>query len=298
TTVMVLLRIISVLLFILISLRILDVVLLYVGRVTAGTNSKLDDQLLPIVKRTVQVIIVILGIVQILRLMDVNITALIAGISIGGLALALAAQDTVKNLIGSAMIFVDRPFQIGDWIQGSDFAGAVMEVGFRTTRIQTLDSSIISVPNGTIANMSVTNLGVRVFRIYNTTLGITYSSTPEQVEQFMTGLRQMIQAHPLIMPEGFLVRFTELANSSLNIMFRCRIQTNDYDEELRVKQELNLGFLRLARAVGVSFAFPSTSVYVESMAAAAEAADNSPAPTSLDAFVEDFKKRVEAPPQA
>ena len=291
--VMVILKVFTSVMVILVGLRILDIILLYAGRVTEGTNSKMDDQLLPILKRTLQVIVVVLGIVHVLRLLDVNITALIAGISIGGLALALAAQDTVKNLIGSAMIFVDRPFQIGDWIEGSGFAGTVLEVGFRTTRIQMVDSSIISVPNGTIANLAITNLGVRVFRLYNTTVGLTYDATPDKIEEYMEGLKRMVIAHPKLSNEGYYVRFKELADSSLNIMFRARIETNDYNEELKIKEEINLGLMRLASAVGVSFAFPSTSVYVETMAAPKPKNEKSSNDTSsLDDFIKDFEKRV------
>jgi MscS family membrane protein len=227
------------------------------------TDSRMDDQLIPLLNRIIKIIVVIIAVIAILRLMNVNVTALIAGISIGGLALALAAQDTVKNLIGSVMIFIDQPFQMGDYIMGGDFEGTVEEIGFRTTRIRTVDTSIVAVPNGSIANMSVKNLGVRVFRIFNITLGITYDSTPEQIQDFIGRLKQMILSNEMISHETYYVHFKELADSSLNIMFRCYLKTATYAEELQLKEELLLEILRIARDCGVSFAFPSTSIYME-----------------------------------
>ena len=257
------LKIASSLIFMLGALTVVDIVVAYAKRFTSSTASKMDDQLLPIIRKGIQAVIVIGVLIQILRLLDFNVTALIAGVSIGGLALALAAQDTVKNLIGSAMIFVDRPFQIGDYIISGDFEGSVVQVGFRTTRIQTVDSSIIAVPNGTVANAAIRNLGIRTFRLYNTTLGVTYDTTAEQIEAFMEGLRTIIKEHPNVLEEGQVVKFSQFADSSLNIMFRARILVQTYDEELQVKEDLNLSILRLATDMGIDFAFPSTSVYIE-----------------------------------
>ncbi|MEM1217543.1 MAG: mechanosensitive ion channel family protein [Bacteroidota bacterium] len=257
------LKIASSIIFMLAALTIVDIVVAYARRFTSSTASKMDDQLLPIIRKGIQAVIVIGVLIQILRLLDFNVTALIAGVSIGGLALALAAQDTVKNLIGSAMIFVDRPFQIGDYIISGDFEGSVVQVGFRTTRIQTVDSSIIAVPNGTVANAAIRNLGIRTFRLYNTTLGVTYDTTADQIEAFMEGLRAIIQEHPNVMEEGHIVKFSQFADSSLNIMFRARILVETYDEELQTKEDLNLSILRLATDMGIDFAFPSTSVYIE-----------------------------------
>ena len=259
------LRLVLTLIAIFIGLRILDMILLYAGKLTENTENKLDDQLMPIVKRSVQAVIILIGIINILRLLDVNVTALIAGISIGGLALALAAQDTVKNLIGSAVIFIDRPFQIGDWIIGSGFEGSVVEVGFRTTRIQSLDSSIIAVPNGTIANMAIRNLGVRAYRLFNIKLGITYDTPPGKIEEFMAGLKEVILQHEHAQNEGYYVHLSEMADSSINILFRAVLDVPDYATELKSKEELYLAILRLAEEKGVDFAFPSTSVYIEGM---------------------------------
>lgn len=258
-----LLAIISIVLIAFLGLRILDIIMLYAGNVATKTHSKLDEQLMPIVKRTIQFVIIIGGIVQILRLLDVNVTALIAGISIGGLALALAAQDTVKNLIGSAMIFVDKPFQIGDYIEGGGVAGTVVEVGFRTTRLKQSDSSIMAVPNGTIANAAITNKGVRVYRLYQTNLGITYATPPDLIERFVGALRELIEEHPMTLNDNYYVHVTDLADSAITVLFRTAMLVDEQNSEFETKETLILSVLRLAERMGVEFAYPSTSVYLE-----------------------------------
>jgi len=256
-------KIILTIVWLLLLLRIFDVVMLYMTHIAEKTTSKLDEQLMPILKKIGQIGLATIAILRILSLLDVNVTALIAGVSIGGLALALAAQDTVKNLIGSAMIFMDQPFQIGDWVEANGIAGTVVEVGFRTTRLQQIDSSIIAVPNGTIANAAVKNLGVRKYRLMNTLIGVTYDTPPELLEKFIEGLKEIILRHPATHKENFYVHFHELAGSSLNIYFRVSLEVTDFAGELKAKETILFSIVRLAQALGISFAFPSTSVYVE-----------------------------------
>jgi MscS family membrane protein len=139
----------------------------------------------------------------------------------------------------------------------------VDEVGFRSTRIRTIDTSIISVPNGSLANMSVTNLGVRVFRILNTTLTITYNTPPDLIEQFIAGLKEMILENPKISDENYYVHFRNMSDSSLDIMFRCYLDVEGYAEELAERERVLLRILRMAESLGIQFAFPSSSIYVE-----------------------------------
>jgi MscS family membrane protein len=258
-------KVVSTFIIMLIALRVLDIMMLYFRKLTQRTENKLDEQVVPILRRSLQAVIILWAIFQALNLLEVNVTALIAGVSIGGLAIALAAQDTVKNLIGSAMIFVDKPFQIGDFIDLGGFAGTVEEVGFRTTRIRKSDSSIVAVPNGVIANQAITNLGVRVYRLFQTQLGVVYGTSPEAIQLFTDSLKQLIEAHPNTQKEGYYVHLTTLADSSLGIMFRVALDVPDYATELKVKEQLLLSILRIANTLGISFAFPSSSIYVETM---------------------------------
>lgn len=257
--------IVGTILIMLIALRVLDIFMLYFRMLTHRTENKLDEQVVPILKRALQAIIILWAIFQALNLLEVNVTALIAGVSIGGLAIALAAQDTVKNLIGSAMIFVDKPFQIGDFVDLGGFSGTIEEVGFRTTRIRKPDSSLVAVPNGVIANQAITNMGVRVYRLFQTQLGIAYGTPPERIQLFTDSLKQLIESHPNTQKEGYYVHLNNLADSSLSIMFRAPLQVPDYATELKVKEELLLAILRIAETLQISFAFPSSSIYVEAL---------------------------------
>lgn len=247
------------------SLSIIDVVMQRALTYATSTEHKLDEQLMPILRRMLKILVVITGAIYILQLMDVNVTALIAGVSIGGLALALAAQDTVKNLIGSAMIFFDKPFQIGDWVIAAGNEGEIVEVGFRSTRIMTVDSSIITVPNNVVASDSVFNMGVRTLRVFQTTLGVTYDTPPILLRKFIEGLRQIIERHPLTKKDNYLVHFSKFGDSSLQVFFRTHVFVNTLADDFRVKEELSFDILQLAEALGVRFAFPTQTLFIEEM---------------------------------
>ena len=229
---------------------------------TEDTESKMDDQLLPIVSRMGKILIVIISLFVILDLLNVNVTALIAGISIGGLALALAAKDTVENLFGSAMIFIDRPFQVGDYIIAGSHEGTVMEVGFRSTRIMKIDTSIVSIPNGAVAHMPLTNLGVRLSRLFNITIGVTYETPPDLIEAYIQRLKQLILDHPETNNDPLYVHLAGLADSSITIMFRCQIQVASYAEDVQAREELLFSIIRVAEEMGVEFAYPTTMVHM------------------------------------
>ena len=258
-------RILTTLFIILIALKIIDILMNFMRSASKRTKGKMDDQLVPLLDIGLKVIVIALGVLQIMSIFGTNITALLAGVSIGGLALALAAQDTVKNLFGSAMIFMDKPFRIGDYVLFGGIEGTVVEVGFRTTRVRTMDSSIISVPNGNIVNDSIENKGIRVYRIYNTVLGLTYDTPAQKIEPFIEALNQMLKQVEQVEFGTQLIYFTEFGPSSLNIVFRVRLHANTFEDELRIKQILNLNIMKIAEDMQVQFAFPSTSVYIEKM---------------------------------
>ena len=265
------LRITSWVVIMLLGLRLLDLIFIYLRKAAEKTETKTDDQLIPILRKSFQVILVFLILIPILRLLEVNLTALIAGLSIGGIALALAAQDTVKNLISSALIFFDRPFQIGDYILagGVDIVaggveGTVVEIGFRSTRMMTIDSSIISVPNSNMINDQIVNLGLRQYRLVHFMIGVVYSTPADQIQRFIDALRDMAQQHPDTRKDLIYIYLHELNNSSIDIRFRVPVVVPDFKTELAVREELIMGIIRLAAELGVSFAFPSQSLYVES----------------------------------
>jgi len=166
----------------------------------------------------------------------------------------------------------------------------VKEVGFRTTRLQTSDTSIISVPNGTIANVAITNKGVRIYRLFMTTLGVTYDTSPDLVEKFIEGLRKMIENHPVTRKEGYYVYLDALEASALNIVFRTHLEVDNGADEFKAKESILLGILRLAESLKINFAFPSSTVYVESSSTDNSSITDDPDKKIKD-FLDDFKNR-------
>ncbi len=244
-------------------LKLVQVVMQIYADIASRTESKLDDQLVPILKNILQGLVIIVGIFNLLKLFGVNTATLIAGLSIGGLALALASQDTVKNLIGTFMIFIDQPFQIGDWIEAGTVVGTVEEVGFRSTRVRAADTSLFQIPNSSLAEMVVNNKGLRLYRRYNTELGLRYDTPPELIEAFVVGVREIIKAHPDTRSDALNVEFTGFGDSALLILINMYFTALGWNEEQSSKHRLHIAIVKLAKALGVDFAFPSTTVMIE-----------------------------------
>ena len=242
------------------------------------TESKLDDQLVPLVRKLLKVFVVIFGGIVVLHQLNVDVASLIAGLGIGGLAFALAAKDTIANLFGSLTVFVDKPFQVGDAISiGGSTTGVVEEVGFRSVRIRTFDKTLITLPNGMLTNSVVENLTERLFRRYKTVLGLTYDTTAEQVTAFCEGVEHIIEAMPDLNSESKTVEFTGFGDSALEILVVCHMNTPDYGQAMRTQHNFNLAVLQLAEDLGVGFAFPTQSLHLESTP---ESRGSSPAITS------------------
>lgn len=243
--------------------RFVELLSAYLKMLSEKTDTKMDKQALPIIDKVLKFLVIFIILMHVLSLLDVNVTALLAGVSIGGLALALASQDTARNFIGSVMIFIDQPFQIGDFIQGNNFVGSVMEVGFRSTRIRLINTSVITIPNGQLADMHITNFGRRTFRMMDPKISLTYDTPPERIELFIEGIKGILMDHPKIVKENTVVNFFEMADYALVVFVRAYIAVPDFFTELRVKEEFYFSVMRLAASVGVRFAFPSSTLYIE-----------------------------------
>jgi len=292
------LNILSLFLIVLILKNITTIVFQFLNKAAKKTENTLDDQLLPVVEKLVVIFIWAFGIIYILDYLDVNVTALLAGISIGGLALALAAQDTVKNFFGSIMIFLDRPFQIGDWIHFNGVDGTVEEVGIRSTRIRTFANSLTYVPNALLANSVVDNMGLRVYRRFKTDIGITYDTKPEIIDQFVQGIREIIKMHPTTRKDYFEVHLNGFGTSSINILIYMFFQAPSWTDELRGKHEVLYAIIKLADKLGVRFAFPTQTLHIEEMPIAGNSTTPRPqnqneSDTNLNAVLSEIKDYFE-----
>ena len=228
-----------------------------------STHGKLDDQLVPILHNFLKGVVIFIGFVKLLTLFGIEPVTVIAGASIGGIAVALASQDTVKNLIGTIMIFIDKPFHIGDWIEAGEVVGTVETVGFRSTMVRAADTSIYQIPNSRLSEMVINNKGLRAFRRYTTNLGLRYDTPPELIDAFVTGVRKIIELHPDTRDDAFNVEFAGFGDSSLLILLNVYFKALDWNTEQSSKHSLHIEILKLAKELGVDFAFPSTTVMIE-----------------------------------
>jgi len=243
--------------------RLVDVLGLYMIKLADKTESTLDDQLVPLIRKALKIFVIIIGVLAILANLEVDIVPLLTGLSIGGLAFALAAQDTLKNFFGSVMIFMDKPFQIGDWITSGEIDGTVEEVGFRATRIRTFRNSLTYVPNGKIADSTVDNHGLRNYRRFYTQISIMYDTPSDVINVFVEGLRKIVENHPHTLKNNYHVYLNDMADSSLNVMFYIFFEVPTWGEELRCRHEVLIEIIRLAESLGVNFAFPTTTLHME-----------------------------------
>lgn len=243
--------------------RLVDIFSIYLSKMAEKTESTLDDQLVPLLRKVLKTFVVIVGGLFILDNLEFDITGLIAGISIGGLAFALAAQDTIKNFFGSLMIFIDRPFQVGDWITSGDVDGTVEEVGFRSTRIRTFRNSVMYIPNGVITNQMIDNHGLRVYRRFMTTISLTYDTPPHLIDVFVDGLKEIVKNHPKTRKDYHEIHFNNMGASSLDVLFYIFFEVPSWTDELRARHEVLLEIVTLAEKLGVHFAFPTQTLHVE-----------------------------------
>jgi MscS family membrane protein len=265
--------------------RLVDVACAALAAKAEKTESKLDDQLVPLVRKSLKVTTVVVGGLFILQNMSVDVGSLLAGLGIGGLAFALAAKDTLANTFGSVMIFTDRPFQIGDWVVIGDAEGVIEEVGFRSTRIRTFYNSLITLPNSIIANTKVDNYGARRYRRCSTTLGLSRDTTPEQMQAFVEGVRAIIRANPHTRKDYYEIHMSGVGAHSLDVMLYFFFEVPSWTDELREKHNVFLEIMRLARALGVGLALPTQSLHIESVSTPG-AARVAPEPGSPEALAE------------
>ena len=246
--------------------KLVDVFGAYMMNLAHRSENSLDEQLMPLVRKALKTFVILVGALAVLKGLGTDLLPLLTGLSIGGLAFALAAQDTLKNFFGSLMIFMDKPFHIGDWItSGSDIDGTVEEVGFRSTRIRTFRDSVIYVPNHILSNASVDNHGLRKYRRFFTRLSVTYDTPTTSIEVFVKGIVKIVEAHPHTRKDYHNIFLNDYAASSLEIMLYVFFEVPDWNAELRCRQEIMLEVNNLAEHLGVRFAFPTQTLHVETL---------------------------------
>ncbi len=245
------------------SYNLVDGLALYFEKVAAKTDNKFDDVLVPMARKTLKVLVVLIGLIFIGNSFSVNMKSIIAGLGIGGLAFALAAKDTISNLFGSFTVLMDQPFQIGDYVKiDGKVEGTVEEVGLRSTKIRTASDSLVSLPNGNLINANIDNLGKRKFRRFDTKLQIEYGTPIEKIEGLCEEIRYLIQMNPRTNKDNHHVYLNNFGSSALEVLIIVFWDVSDYQTELSERHNFHLDIIRIVEKMRIKMAFPTQTLHM------------------------------------
>ncbi len=245
-----------------IALRFFEVLCDLWTEAAIETDTKLDDQLIPILRKGGRAFLILLGVVLFVQNMGYSVGSLIASLGLGGAALALASRDTLANLFGSLVIFFDRPFQIGDWIEVDNIEGTVEDVGLRTIRIRTFANSLITVPNSHFTTSVINNWSRMEKRRIKLTIGVTYGTSARQMQAALQGIRTIIVEDDQIHHDFYLVNFIGFGAYSLDILVYCFTVTTVWQEHMDVKEAFLLKIMTKIEELGLEFAFPTQTLHL------------------------------------
>jgi len=254
--------------------------------------------LVPLGMRVAKAVVAVIAVISLLSELGYPVASLIAGLGIGGIALALAAQKTVENLFGAFSIGVDQPFREGDGVKIDDVIGTVEAIGLRSTRIRTPDRTLISMPNGRLADAKVENFAPRDRIRLATTIGLVYDTSAVQMKQVLDGLAEVLRNHPRIVPDTIVVRFKGFGAHSLDIEVDTCFGTTDFAEFRILREEVLLAFMAVVEQAGSALALPTRTIYVTDgpprRSAAADGRASAPAPAPEEEAAEDPRAAVRA----
>ena len=193
--------------------------------------------------------------------LGIPVYGIIAGLGVGGLAIALAAQPTIENLIGGLSLFADKPIRVGDFCRYGSDEGTVEAIGIRSTRIRGIDRTLTTIPNATLSKMSVVNFAQRDRMLIKSVIGVRYETSPEQLRYLLVKIREMLLGHPRIHPDSARARFIGFGASSLDIEVFAYVTTRDRAEFLGIREDVFLRIMDIVEQSGTGFAFPSQTLY-------------------------------------
>lgn len=255
-------RVITILIVAWALFRLADAASIAFTELARRTDNDLDDTLVPLLRKAAKVMVTILAFLLSAQNLGYSVGGLLAGLGLGGLAFALAAKDTLANLFGGVTILLDRPFKAGDWITFDGADGVVEEIGLRSTRIRTFAKTLTTVPNQTLSNAVVENHSLMPKRRIKMTVGVTYSTSPDQMRELVARVETMLRAHAGIDQDFMLVKFIDFNASSLDLFVYCFTVTTDWSEHLQMRQEVHLGIMDIVEDMGLSIAFPTRTVHL------------------------------------
>ena len=245
-------------------LRIIDFIAhVFLSRATIS-ESKAGEQMISFVKELAKIISIILGVFVLMgSVFELNIAAIVAGLGVGGIAIGLAAQDTLKNLLGSFTIFADKPFIVGDHVRVDKYEGTVERVGFRSTLLRTMDKTLVNIPNSRMSNDLLENLTLRNLRRVKLDIGLVYDTPATKMMAISKEIESYISTHHGT-SEDALVHFDSFGQSSLNLQVRYYVEEIDYSQYSLIREEINYKIMDIVARHGATFAFPTQTIYMQS----------------------------------
>lgn len=246
-----------------ILVRLVDILAEFAKNKLEASDRRAAIAVVPLGARTLKAFFLVVAGLALLQNLGFDVTGLIAGLGVGGLAVALAAQKTIANLFGGVSIIADQPVRVGDFCRyGDGQVGTVEEIGIRSTRVRSLDRTLVTVPNSDFSELRLENFAKRDRVRLQTTIGLRYETSPDQLRHVLTGLRKMLIAHPRVFEELRRVRFVGFGSSSLDIEIFTYITTEDWSEFLAIREDIFLRVMDIVAASGTGFAFPSQTLYL------------------------------------
>lgn len=249
----------------LIVYRIVTQVFLTRGRLYSITGIVIEEALLPFARTGLQIIIFAISLVIIIQEWGYDVSGLIAGLGIGGLAISLAAQDTLSNLFGFTAIVGDRPFSVGEYIKTKDVEGLIEHVGLRSTRVRQLDQAVVTVPNSLLASSAILNWSRLSKRRIDAKIGIAYGATAEQIETLLNRLREMIAARESVDENSVIVNMIDFGESSLQILIRCYVNIAEWAPFTQEKERIFLEVMRIVDELGLQIAIPTRALRIANL---------------------------------
>jgi MscS family membrane protein len=243
-----------------------------------GTEMARDKNLsvaafMPWIRKSLMSVFVVLAVLLTIQSMGYDVKTILAGLGIGGLAFALAAQDTLANIFGAIVVAIDQPFKIGETVRIGQNVGGVEDIGLRSTRLRLVDKSLMVIPNKTVAAEPITNLSRFTRRRVEQVLGLTYDATPAQLDSIVAEFRRLIEAEPEVDRASVHVYFRDFNASSLDIWVVYETSDADFPKSMQLRQRLNLAFMRAVEAKGLAFAFPTQTIHLASTPETADRAE-------------------------
>lgn len=234
-----------------------------VKKMKERTSKDVEDSMFDFILKIVRAIIYIVAGFIVITLLGINLNGLVAGLGVGGVIVTLAAQDTAKNLFGGLVIFLDKPFIVGDWIEMSPYEGTVEDITFRSTRVRTFENSVVNIPNSIISNSSIINWSKMEKRRYKTNLCLELDTPLEKLDILQKRVREMLQQREAIYDESIIVKFDEIKDNGINVLVSSYTDSVDYPSYLAEKENINRKIMRILREEHIELAYDTKTLYVK-----------------------------------